>query len=408
MYMFFQKKPEVNTDSNKIEHFLSRGVEAVFPNKAFIEAWMKKGERLSIYLGVDPTGPTLHIGHLVPIRKLAEFQKLGHQIIFLIGDFTATIGDPDKASVRKPLTRDEVLSNLKEYKKQVSHFIDFSGSNKALFKFNSEWLGKMTFKDVLELGALMTVDQMLKRDMFKKRIQEERPIYIHEFMYPLMQGYDSVVMNVDGEVGGNDQTFNMLAGRDLMKQVKNKEKFVIAMKLLVDPTGKKMGKSEGNMVSLDQTPEDMFGKVMSWSDEMIVPAFEIVTDVSLETLTDIKHKLGGGENPKHFKIKLASEIVKLCFGEKEAERARHVFEQTFSKGEIPEDMQEVASGKTWLDTAIDHNIVESKGEFRRLVEAGAVSEMNTGEKITDPNTITKQGVYKIGKRRFIRIVTSHS
>lgn len=404
MYMFFQKKPEINTDEGKIEEFLSRGVEAVFPNKAFIEARMKKRERLTLYYGIDPTGPSVHLGHLVPIRKLALFQKLGHQIIFLIGDFTAMIGDPDKVSVRKPLTQEEVLSNLKEYKRQVSRFIDFTGSNKALFKFNSEWLSKMTFKDVLDIASLMTVDQMLKRDMFKKRIQEERPIYIHEFMYPLMQGYDSVAMDVDGEVGGNDQTFNMLAGRDLLKQIKNKEKFVIAMKLLVDPTGKKMGKSEGNMVSLDQTPEDMFGKVMSWSDEMIVPAFEIVTDISLDTLVDIKHKLSAGENPKHFKVKLASEIVALCFGEREAEKARHTFEQTFSKGEIPEDIEEVAAGTEWIDMVVTQKLVESKGEFRRLVEAGAVSEMNTGEKITDPNTITKPGVYKIGKRRFIKIV----
>ena len=404
MCMFFQNKPQVNTDEQKIEHFLTRGVEAVFPNKAFIEARMKKGERLTIYLGVDPTGPTLHIGHLVPIRKLAEFQKLGHQIIFLVGDFTATIGDPDKTSVRKPLTRDEVLSNLASYKKQVSRFIDFSGSNKALFKFNSEWLSKMTFKDVLELSALMTVDQMLKRDMFKKRIEEEKPIYIHEFMYPLMQGYDSVAMNVDGEIGGNDQTFNMLTGRDLLKQIKNKEKFVIAMKLLTDPTGKKMGKSEGNMVSLDQTPEDMFGKVMSWSDEMILPAFEIITDVSIDTLQDIKHKLSGGENPKQLKLKLASEIVTLCFGQTVAEKAQQAFEQTFSKGEIPTDIEEVGGGKAWIDTALEHKFVESKGEFRRLVEAGAVSEMNTGEKVADPNTITKPGVYKIGKRRFIKII----
>lgn len=404
MYMFFQKKPEVNTDSAHIEHFLTRGVEAVFPSKAFIESRMKKGERLTLYLGVDPTGPTLHMGHLIPIRKLAHFQKLGHQIIFLIGDFTAMIGDPDKVSVRKPLTRAEVLSNLKEYKKQASRFIDFTGPNKALFKFNSEWLEKMTFKDVLELSSLMTVDQVLKRDMFKKRMQEERPIYIHEFMYPLMQGYDSVALDVDGEVGGNDQTFNMLAGRDLLKQIKNKEKFVIAMKLLVDPTGKKMGKSEGNMVSLNQTPEDMFGKVMSWSDEMIVPAFEIVTDVSLDTIADIKHKLASNENPKHFKTKLATEIVTLCFGEKEAEQARDTFEQTFSKGEVPDNIEEVVAGTEWIDMVVTKKLVESKGEFRRLVDAGAVSEMNTGEKITDPNTITKPGVYKIGKRRFIKIV----
>ncbi|MEY4602675.1 MAG: hypothetical protein RL292_616, partial [Candidatus Parcubacteria bacterium] len=167
--MFFKNKPEITVDVDKIEHFLSRGVEAVFPNKEFIKSKMLKGEQLTLYYGIDPTGPTIHIGHLVPIRKLGEFQKLGHKIIFLIGDFTATIGDPDKTSVRKPLTRDEVLSNLKEYKKQVSRFIDFSGSNAALFRFNSEWLSKMNFEDVLKLGALMTVDQMLKRDMFKKR-----------------------------------------------------------------------------------------------------------------------------------------------------------------------------------------------------------------------------------------------
>jgi len=314
------------------------------------------------------------------------------------------IGDPDKVSVRKQLTRAEVLSNLKEYKKQASRFIDFTGSNKALFKFNTECLEKMTFKDVLELSSLMTVDQMLKRTMFKKRMQEERPIYIHEFMYPLMQGYDSVALDVDGEVGGNDQTFNMLAGRDLLKQIKNKEKFVIAMKLLVDPTGKKMGKSEGNMVSLNQTPEDMFGKVMSWSDEMIVPAFEIVTDVSLDTIADIKRKLASNENPKHFKIKLATAIVTLCFGEKEAEQARHTFEQTFSKGEVPDNIEEDVAGTEWIDMVVVQKLVESKGEFRRLVDAGAVSEMNTGEKITDPNTITKPGIYKIGKRRFIKIV----
>lgn len=402
--MFFKNKPEINVDADKIERFLSRGVEAVFPNKEFIKSKMLKGEQLTLYYGIDPTGPTIHIGHLVPIRKLGEFQKLGHQIIFLIGDFTAMIGDPDKSSVRKPLTRDEVLLNLKEYKKQVSRFIDFTGSNSALFRFNSEWLSKMTFKDVLEVASLMTVNQMLKRDMFKKRTEEEKPIYIHEFMYPLMQGYDSVVLDVDGEVGGNDQTFNMLAGRDLLKQIKNKEKFVIAMKLLVDPTGKKMGKSEGNMISLNQTPEDMFGKVMSWSDEMIVPAFEIVTDVSLDALSDIKHKLAQGENPKHFKVKLASEIVILCFGEKEAENARHSFEQTFSKGEIPTDIEEVGGGKAWILIAIEQNIVESKTEFRRLVESGAVSEMTSGEKITDPNAVAVSGVYKIGKRRFIKII----
>ncbi len=404
--MFTFKKSKVTTDEKEIEELLSRGVENIFPNKDFLKSKMLRGEKLTIYLGVDPTGPTLHLGHVIPIFKLSKFQKMGHQIIFLIGDFTAMIGDPtDKTATRKKLTKKEVLSNLKNYKKQASKFISFSGSNKAELKFNSTWHSKMTFEDVLELSSNFTVQQMLEREMFSNRMKEGKPINLSEFMYPLMQGYDSVAMDVDGEIGGNDQTWNMLAGRDLMKTLKNKEKFVFATKLLVDPSGKKMGKTENNMVSLDQSPDEMFGKVMSWGDEMIVPGLEIVTDVPLADIESIKESLASGKNPRDFKVFLARELVKLCFDESSAKKAEEGFENTFSKGGVPEDVVEVsvADGVLLCDILILNQIVISKSEFRRLVSEGAITNTDTGEKISDVESRVGTGVYKIGKRRFIKI-----
>ncbi|MDD5318387.1 MAG: tyrosine--tRNA ligase, partial [Candidatus Pacebacteria bacterium] len=198
-----------------IQELLTRGVEHIFPNPAFLEEKLKKGEKITIYLGIDPTGPTLHLGHVIILKKLRDFQRLGHKVILLIGDFTAQIGDPtDKMATRKKLSAKEVLNNCKVYKTQASRFLDFSGRNKAELRFNSSWLKKMNFADVLELASHMTVEQMLKRDMFEKRNSEGKPIFIHEFLYPLLQGYDSVALGVDAEIGGNDQTFNMLVGRD--------------------------------------------------------------------------------------------------------------------------------------------------------------------------------------------------
>lgn len=211
---------EKMTKDEQIELLLNKGVAEILPNKGFVEKELRSGKKLTIYCGYDATAATLHIGHAITLRKLRHFQDLGHKIIFLIGDFTARIGDPDKLSVRKPLTEKEIKSNLRLYKKQASKFIRFTGINAAVVKFNNKWLGKMKFAEVLDLASQMTVDQMLKRDMFVKRHEEGKPIYVHEFMYPLMQGYDSVVMNVDGEVGGNDQLFNMLMGRTLLKQYK--------------------------------------------------------------------------------------------------------------------------------------------------------------------------------------------
>lgn len=404
--MFNFKKSKINTEETEIDELLSRGVENIFPNKDFLKSKMLRGEKLTIYLGIDPTGPTLHLGHVIPIIKLSKFQKMGHKIILLMGDFTAMIGDPtDKTATRKKLTKTEVLNNLKNYKEQASKFINFTGSNKAELKFNSTWHSKMTFEDVLELSSNFTVQQMLEREMFSLRMKEGKPINLSEFMYPLMQGYDSVAMDVDGEIGGNDQTWNMLAGRDLMKTLKNKEKFVFATKLLVDPSGKKMGKTENNMVSLDQSPEQMFGKVMSWGDEMIIPGLEIVTDVPTNDIQSIKESLESGKNPRDFKVFLARELVKLCFDEKLAKKAEEAFENTFTKGGVPEDVVEVsvAEGVLLVDILMLNQIVISKSEFRRLVSEGAVSNYDTEEKISDVDSVVSNGVYKVGKRRFIKI-----
>lgn len=397
----------VGNPEDSVREFLTRGIAAIYPNKEFVEARLGEKKQLTMYFGIDPTGPTLHIGHMVGIRKLAEFQKLGHKAILLIGDFTAMIGDPtDKGATRKQLTHKEILQNMKLYKKQASKVLSFSGRNKAEIKYNSKWLGKMKFADVLDLASHMTVQQMLERDMFEKRIEEGKPIHIHEFMYPLMQGYDSVAMDVDIELCGNDQTFNALAGRTLMKQLSGKEKSVISTKLLEDNTGKKMGKTEGNMVSLLDTPEDMFGKIMSWTDGLILPALELCTDVSMEDIDSIKRELEAGSNPRNAKARLAQEIVKIYHGDKEATRAEEAFNNTFQKGEIPADIQEekAASGELLVDVALRTGIIASKSEWRRLVDEKAITLLDSDEKITDSMYTAQPGTYKIGKRRFIKVI----
>ena len=390
------------------EELLNRGIAAIYPSKEFLSSKIARGEKLTIYLGIDPTGPTLHLGHAIAIKKLAEFQKAGHKIILLMGDFTAMIGDPtDKTSARVQLTHKQVLANLKNYKKQASKLISFTGKNAAQFKFNSKWLGKMTFADVLSLASNMTVQQMLERDMFEKRLKEGKPVYIHEFMYPLMQGYDSVAMNVDGEIGGNDQTFNMLTGRDLMKTLKNKEKFVITVKLLEDNSGKKMGKTEGNMVALSDSAEEMYGKVMSWTDNLIIPAFELCTNVSMTELESIAKDLGSNTvNPRDKKMQLAREIVTIYYGAKKAEDVENKFIQTFQKNEIPTDLPEITTSADTLlvDILLERKIIASKTEFRRLVDEHAIINLNTEKRTSSYSETVESGVYKIGKKRFCKIL----
>lgn len=400
---------KIITDSNLIDELLERGVEKIYPNKEALRKKLLSGERIKLYCGYDPSASSLHIGNAISINKLGQFQKLGHEVIFLIGEFTGMIGDPtDKGSARKKLTRGEVKKNSKNYQKQASAFLNFSGPNKAKVLRNSKWNDKLTFKDLIEVASHFTVQQMIQRDMFQKRLADDKPIYFHEFLYPIAQGYDSLMMNVDLEVGGNDQMFNMMCGRDLMKSVKNKEKCVMTLKLLTDDNGKKMGKSEGNAVFLDESNIDMFGKVMTWPDGVLINSFELCTRVEWAEILEMKKQLSKNEiNPRDIKMKLAYEIVKIFHGDKKAQEAQAYFVNTFQKKEIPDDMLEVSlfSGSIKIvDLLLELKLASSKGEARRLIEQGGIK---VGEQvIKDVNLEIKLEnnlIIQRGKRQFVKI-----
>lgn len=398
---------KASMDKMAVKQFLTRAVENVYPSRDALEKALSGGKKLRVYVGIDPTGPTLHLGHVIWLRKLAEIQKLGHEVIMLIGDFTAMIGDPtDKMATRKQLTREEVLANCKKYKEQASRFLSFDGANAAQLLFNSEWLAKMSFADVIELAAHFTVQQMVERDMFEKRIEEGKPVHLHEFFYPLMQGYDSVAMDVDLEIGGNDQTFNMLAGRTLQREIKNKEKAVLTLKLLVDSTGKKMGKTEGNIIMLTDSPEDMYGKVMSWTDGMILPGFELCTDVSESEIADIRAAMADGENPMTFKRRLAQDVVTMLVGEREAGKAAEQFDKVHKSKEAPEEIAEVDAGKKELslvDALVVAKLVTSKTDARTQIEQGAVKV--DGDIVKDVSaTVRVPALLQKGKRHFAKLV----
>jgi tyrosyl-tRNA synthetase len=390
----------INTDPKKIHEVVTRGVERIYPNEKFLQERLSSGEQLTIYLGIDPTGPTLHMGHVIPLIKLSQLQKLGHRIILLIGDFTARIGDPDKKSVREQLSHEQVLKNAQKYKEQASLFLDFEGENKAELKYNGAWFDTMTFKDVINLASNMTVQQMMSRDMFKKRSEEGNPIYLHEFMYPLMQGYDSIVMDVDGEVGGNDQTFNMLVGRDLMKTNNPpKEKFVIPMKLLVDNEGNKMGKTTGNMISFLDSADEMFKKIMTWSDDVLLDAFELLTTIDLD---HIKGRIEGDENPRDIKFNLAHEIVSMFHTEQAAVSACDTWKREVQSSEIPEKLEEVSQGETLINTLVQATS-ESKSQVRRLINEGAVRINGDVVTLNSENPHTGD-VIQVGKKRWYKLV----
>jgi tyrosyl-tRNA synthetase len=389
-----------------IDELLTRGVEAIYPSADSLREKLGSGERLSLYLGIDPTGP-LHLGHMVVLSKLAEFQALGHQVILLIGDFTAMIGDPtDKTATRRSLSREEVRANQERYRAEAGRCIDFEGDNPAQIRFNSEWHDALTFERVLELASHLTVDQLLKRDMFERRSAEGKPIYLHEFLYPLMQGYDSVALEVDGEIGASDQTFNMLIGRTLEKQLLGREKFVLTTKLLTDPSGRKMSKSEGNVIWLSDTPDEQFGKVMRWPDTMIRSGFELCTRVPQQELAAIGDELSGGANPRDVKLRLARAIVARLSGDDVAAAAEANFRATFSEGEAPTDAPEITTeaGEMITDLLARSGLVASKAEARRLIESGAV-ETAAGERIEDPRAeAPRNTTLRIGKHRFLRIM----
>jgi tyrosyl-tRNA synthetase len=400
---------KINTNTQEIEELIERGVEEVYPDKESLEKKLKSGDKIKLYCGFDPSAKSLHIGNAILINKLAQFQKLGHEVIFLIGDFTGMIGDPtDKGSVRKKLSREEVLENSKDYQKQASSFLDFAGKNSAQVKYNSEWNDKLSFKDLIELSSNFTVQQMLQRDMFQKRQEEEKPIYLHEFLYPLTQAYDSVAMDVDLEIGGNDQMFNMMCGRGLLRSLKNKEKFVLTMKLLADENGKKMGKSEGNVVFLDEEASEIYGKVMSWPDEVMSVAFELCTQIAWQEVKEIQKELKTKDvNFRDIKMRLAREITTSIKGDKEAKIAEDYFIKTVQKKEIPENIEELSLKKSRLnilELLVLTKLTASKGEARRLINQNGLKI--DGEVVNNTDLeldLEKTKLIQKGKRHFLKV-----
>ncbi len=401
---------KIITDKQKVDEVLTRGVENIYPNREALEKTLLSGKRIRLYCGYDPSAPALHIGNAITLGKLAQFQELGHEVIFLIGDFTGMIGDPtDKTAARKKMTRAQVLANAKNYKKQASSYLKFSGDNPAKIMSNSKWSDKLSFRDLIEVTSNFTAQQIMQRDMFQERIKQNKPIYFHEFLYPIAQAYDSVAMEVDLEIGGNDQTFNMLCGRDLMKAMRNKEKCVLTLKLLVDSSGKKMGKSEGNMVNLDETPENMYGQIMSWPDGILLAGFELCTNLPTTEIKDILSKLKNGANPRDAKMKLAFAVTKINYGEKKANEAQEYFIKTVQKKEVPEEVRSMkleVRSMNIMELLVKADLAASKGEARRLVEQGGVKVDGVVEKdINKIVEITEKGVLlQKGKRGFVKVV----
>jgi len=394
---------------NKIKEALERGVEKIYPSRSALEKKLKSGRKIRLYCGFDPTAPTLHIGNAIQIRKLAQFQKLGHEVIFLLGDFTGMIGDPtDKAAARKKLTRKEALKNATNYKKQAGKILKFSGKNPAKFLYNSQWGDKLSFAGLIEIASRFTVQQMLVRDMFQERIKAKKPIYLHEFLYPLAQAYDSVAMEVDLEVGGNDQTFNMLCGRDLIKALKNKEKFVLTTKLLVDSSGQKVGKTEGKIVNLDIPPAEMFGRIMAWPDEAIGLGLELCTDIPMAEISQTKEQIKQARlNPRDAKARLAREIVSIHHNQKAAQEAEKEFNLIFKEKKEPSEVSGFKykdKNANILDLLFELKLVASKGEAKRLIEQGGVK---INGKITkdwkQQISLERPIKLQIGKRRFCTV-----
>ncbi len=394
----------------ELEELLTRSVSYIFPSKQELEDLLVSGKKLRIYHGADATGPELHIGHATNLIILEKLRRLGHETIILFGDFTARIGDPtDKRTTRRRLTKEDVEHNMEGWEKQAGKVLDFkSAENPARIRKNSAWLPGLTLADTVELASTMTVQQMLERDMFEKRMEDKKPIYLHEFLYPLLQGYDSVAMDVDMEIGGSDQIFNMFVGRELQKRYHNKEKFIIATTLLENPkTGKKlMSKSEGGYIALSDEPALMYGKAMALPDEVVIQVFIDSTFAPMEEIENHARKLSAGANPRDIKMKLARELVKTYHNEAAATKAEELFVSTFQKNETPENIQEITARKGDFlgKVLVEKGALGSNSEFRRLVEGGGVTNADTKEKIDDHTYLLEEdATFKIGKKKFVRI-----
>ncbi len=397
---------------NQLE-IIKRGAVEVIPEEELkdkLTKSFKENKPLNIKLGCDPTRPDLHLGHSVVLRKLAQFQELGHQAILIIGDFTAMIGDPSgRNQTRPPLTFEEAKANAESYLKQAYKILH---PEKTKIVYNSEWLGKMNFEDVIKLASKYTVARMLERDDFTKRFKSGIPISMHEILYPLAQAMDSVAIESDVELGGTDQKFNLLVGRDIQREYDIEPQIILTMPLLVGTDGtEKMSKSYDNYIGIDETPQNMYGKTLSIPDELIYTYFELVTDETIDELKKIKDLLDKPEtNPRDLKRRLARKIVEMYHSKEAAIKAEEEFDKIFVKKGIPDNMPEMVidfsgNGISILDLVMEAKFAPSRGEARRLITQGGVSI--DGEKITDPKFIVQQDkdfILKVGKRKFMKVI----
>jgi len=385
---------------------IERGADEILPLDE-LKKKLQKNKPLRIKVGFDPTAPDLHLGHTVVINKMRQLQDLGHEIIFLIGDFTGMIGDPSGKNVtRKPLTKEEILENAKSYEEQVFKILD---KDKTKIAFNSEWMSKMSSAEMISLASKQTVARMLERDDFSKRYKSEQAISIHEFLYPLVQGFDSVALQTDMELGGTDQKFNLLVGRDLQKQAGMEPQVILTMPLLEGLDGvQKMSKSLDNYIGINEAPDDMFGKIMSISDDLMWRYLELLSFESLETIASWKDEVTNGENPRNIKFRLAEEIITRFHNNELAKQAQQHFIDRFAKNQTPDEMDEFTfpKGTKIANLLKDSNLVSSTSEAFRMIKQGA-AKMD-GEKITNKNLEPTVGtsVYQVGKRKFARITVS--
>src|SRR3989344_3890254 len=393
---------------DKIEELLTRGVANIIPSKDLLDKLISSRKKLNIYFGIDPTATRIHLGHAVPLRKLQKFSKLGHNVTFLIGDFTALIGDTsDKDAERPVLTSSQIEENFKTYKKQAEKILDFS---KVKVRYNSEWLKELLLKDVIKLTQQFSFGDFGSRELIKKRLQSGQHVGLHEGLYPAMQGYDSYFLNTDIQIGGTDQTFNMQAGRLLQKNWRDKKSFILANEFLPGTDGRKMSKTWNNAIWLDDTPNDMYAKVMAINDDLIIQYFTLGTGLPMPAIENIKKELKNGSNPINVKKDLARQIVKELYGERQAEDAENNFEKTVQKKEQPSEIRLIELPKSFIsnptasEVVLASELAESKSAAKRLIEQGGVEIDHN--KITDPDLeiVIKDGmIIKVGKRKFAKI-----
>jgi tyrosyl-tRNA synthetase len=385
-----------------MNNILSRRVAKILPDVSGLNKLMDK-QKLRIYLGIDPTGGQLHIGHAIGIKKLMEFADMGHEAILLFGTGTVLVGDPSlREHARQKLSQVEIENNIQSWKTQVEPIVDFS---KVTIKQNGDWLTKMTLKDIISVASNISAVQLFKRDSFTRRLEQGDTVWYHETMYPLLQGYDSVVMDVDLEIGGTDQEFNMLMGRELQKKINNHEKYVLTTPMIMGTDGRSMSKTSNNCVWLQDPPEEMFAKLMTVADDQIVPYFELCTDVPEVDIAEVKSQLESGVNPRDLKLNMAQEVTKIWYDNKEAQQAKEGWISQFSEGGVPENtVSKSLEIRTWsLDELLmEAGLASSKSEARRLIEQGAV-RLNQ-DKVTSKKILIQSGdVLQAGKRRFIKI-----